>query len=140
MLISGSAALNILLANNNKVINDVLKEADSKLFENIVKQDSKTQTTASEVIKELFSNIKDGSKSPSSLENILKNSTIFKELGNTSTNLANLSSLLNELDENSSLSKFKAPIENLSKSIKDLNAQSLKEKKKNKEVFFKKNW
>ena len=35
MLIGESTALNILLANNNKVLNDVLKEADSKLLKQL---------------------------------------------------------------------------------------------------------
>lgn len=135
MLISGSAALNILLANNNKVLNDVLKEADSKVLENIIKEDPKAQTTASKVIKELFENIKDGSKSSTSIENILKNSTIFKELGNVSTNLATLSNLLEDVESSDSLAKFKPLIENLSKNIKDLDATTLKEQIKNSGVF-----
>ena len=35
MLVGEGAVLNILLANNNKVLNNVLKEADSKLFEQL---------------------------------------------------------------------------------------------------------
>lgn len=135
MLISGSAELNILLANNNKVLNDVLKEADSKVFENIVKQDIKGQTTASEVIKELVLNLKDGSKSASTIENILKNSTIFKELGNVSTNLLTLTNLLDELNSSDTTAKFKPLIENLSKNIKDLDSTNLKEQIKNSGVF-----
>lgn len=135
MLISGSAELNILLANNNKVLNDVLKEADSKVFENIVKQDIKGQTTASEVIKELVLNLKDGSKSASTIENILKNSTIFKELGNVSTNLLTLTNLLDELNSSDTSAKFKPLIENLSKNIKDLDSINLKEQIKNSGVF-----
>lgn len=135
MLIGESTALNILLANNNKVLNDVLKEADSKLFETIVKQDPKLQTTAKEVIKELFVNLKDGSKSITTIENILKNSTIFKELGNASGNILNLTNLLQELDTNNDLAKFKSLIENLSKNIKDLDTTNLKEQIKNSGVF-----
>lgn len=135
MLIGESTALNILLANNNKVLNDVLKEADSKLFETIVKQDPKLQTTAKEVINELFANLKDGSKSTTTIENILKNSTIFKELGNVSSNLLNLKNVLQEFDTNNNLSKFKPLIENLSKNIKDLDLTNLKEQIKNSGIF-----
>ncbi len=135
MLVSSSAALNILLANNNKVLNDVLKEADTKTLENLVKQDPKAQTTASEVIKELFENIKNSSKSSSNIENILKNSTIFKELGNVSTNLATLSNLLEDVEDSSSLAKFKPLIENLKKDIKELDSTTLKEQIKNSGVF-----
>ena len=135
MLIGESTALNILLANNNKVLNDVLKEADSKLFETIVKQDPKLQTTAKEVINELFANLKDGSKSTTTIENILNNSTIFKELGNVSSNLLNLKNVLQEFDTNNNLSKFKPLIENLSKNIKDLDLTNLKEQIKNSGIF-----
>ena len=135
MLIGESTALNILLANNNKVLNDVLKEADSKLFETIVKQDPKLQTTAKEVINELFANLKDGSKSTTTIENILKNSTIFKELGNVSSNLLNLKNVLQEFDTNNNLSKFKPLIENLTKNIKDLDLTNLKEQIKNSGIF-----
>ena len=135
MLVGEGAALNILLANNNKVLNNVLKEADSKLFETIVKQDPKLQTTAKEVINELFANLKDGSKSTTTIENILKNSTIFKELGNVSSNLLNLKNVLQEFDTNNNLSKFKPLIENLSKNIKDLDLKNLKEQIKNSGVF-----
>ena len=40
MLISNGSALNILLANNNRVLNDALKEADNKTLNNLLKQDS----------------------------------------------------------------------------------------------------
>ncbi|WP_198305264.1 hypothetical protein [Arcobacter vandammei] len=135
MLVSGTSALNILLANNNKVLNDVLKEADIKTLETLVKDDPKAQTTATKVIKELFENIKDGSKSSTTIENILKNSTIFKELGNVSTNLANLSNLLEDVESRDSLAKFKPLIENLTKNIKDLDSTNLKEQIKNSGIF-----
>ena len=95
MLISNGSALNILLANNNRVLNDALKEADNKTLNNILKQDSSnssssTNTAASSILKEVLNSIKDGTKSNSSLENILKNSTAFKDLGTLSSNLSSL--------------------------------------------------
>ena len=135
MLVSGSTTLNILLANNNKVISDVLKEADAQTLENIIKQDPKVKANASEVIKELFQNIKDGTKSTATIENILKNSAIFKELGSVSTNLVTLSNMLQEVENSDNLAKFKPLLENLSKNIKDLDATTLKEQIKSSGVF-----
>ena len=42
MLISNGSALNILLANNNRVLNDALKEADNKTLNNLLKQVDKS--------------------------------------------------------------------------------------------------
>ncbi|MCT7501880.1 flagellar hook-length control protein FliK [Aliarcobacter cryaerophilus] len=137
MLISNGSALNILLANNNKVLNDALKEADNKTLNNLLKQDSSnssssTNTAASSILKEVLNSIKDGTKSNSSLENILKNSTAFKDLGNLSSNL---SSLLESIKDDESLQKFKPLLENFLKNIKDVTADNLKEQIKNSGIF-----
>ena len=137
MLISNGSALNILLANNNRVLNDALKEADNKTLNNLLKQDSSnssssTNTAASSILKEVLNSIKDGTKSNSSLENILKNSTVFKDLGNLSSNL---SSLLESIKDDESLQKFKPLLENFLKNIKDVTADNLKEQIKNSGIF-----
>ncbi|MCT7464487.1 flagellar hook-length control protein FliK [Aliarcobacter cryaerophilus] len=137
MLISNGSALNILLANNNRVLNDALKEADNKTLNNLLKQDSSnssssTNTAASSILKEVLNSIKDGTKSNSSLENILKNSTAFKDLGNLSSNL---SSLLESIKDDESLQKFKPLLENFLKNIKDVTADNLKEHIKNSGIF-----
>lgn len=137
MLISNGSALNILLANNNRVLNDALKEADNKTLNNLLKQDSSnssssTNTAASSILKEVLNSIKDGTKSNSSLENILKNSTAFKDLGNLSSNL---SSLLENIKDDESLQKFKPLLENFLKNIKDVTADNLKEQIKNSGIF-----
>jgi len=137
MLISNGSALNILLANNNRVLNDALKEADNKTLNNLLKQDSSnssssTNTAASSILKEVLNSIKDGTKSNSSLENILKNSTAFKDLGNLSSNL---SSLLESIKDDESLQKFKPLLENFLKNIKDVTADNLKEQIKNSGIF-----
>ena len=131
MLVSSSAALNILLANNNKVLNDVLKEADSKNLEQMVKS-STSSTSASTILKELFTSLKDGTKSNSTIENMIKNSTTFKELGNVSTNL---SSLVDELSTDENLQKFKPVLENFLKDVKNIDANALKEQIKNSGIF-----
>ncbi|MCT7516547.1 flagellar hook-length control protein FliK [Aliarcobacter cryaerophilus] len=137
MLISNGSALNILLANNNRVLNDALKEADNKTLNNLLKQDSSnssssTNTAASSILKEVLNSIKDGTKSNSSLENILKNSTAFKDLGNLSSNL---SSLLESINDDESLQKFKPLLESFLKNIKDVTADNLKEQIKNSGIF-----
>ena len=137
MLISNGSALNILLANNNRVLNDALKEADNKTLNNLLKQDSSnssssTNTAASSILKEVLNSIKDGTKSNSSLENILKNSTAFKDLGNLSSNL---SSLLESIKDDESLQKFKPLLEIFLKNIKDVTADNLKEQIKNSGIF-----
>ncbi|WNL27612.1 hypothetical protein QUR76_08895 [Arcobacter cryaerophilus gv. pseudocryaerophilus] len=137
MLISNGSALNILLANNNRVLNDALKEADNKTLNNLLKQDSSnssssTNTAANSILKEVLNSIKDGTKSNSSLENILKNSTAFKDLGNLSSNL---SSLLESIKDDESLQKFKPLLENFLKNIKDVTADNLKEQIKNSGIF-----
>ncbi|WP_066168175.1 flagellar hook-length control protein FliK [Aliarcobacter cryaerophilus] len=137
MLISNGSALNILLANNNRVLNDALKEADNKTLNNLLKQDSSnssssTNTTASSILKEVLNSIKDGTKSNNSLENILKNSTAFKDLGNLSSNL---SSLLESIKDDESLQKFKPLLESFLKNIKDVTADNLKEQIKNSGIF-----
>lgn len=130
MLISNGSLLNILLPNNNKAISDVLKQADSKL-EQMVKS-STSSVSAGTLIKELFTNLKDGTQSNTSIENMLKNSPSFKELGNVSSNLSNL---LDEVTADKSLEKFKPQIENFLKDIKNMDANTLKEQIKNSGVF-----
>ena len=137
MLISNGSALNILLANNNRVLNDALKEADNKTLNNLLKKDSSnssssTNTAASSILKEVLNSIKDGTKSNSTLENILKNSTAFKDLGNLSSNL---SSLLESIKDDESLQKFKPLLESFLKNIKDVTADNLKEQIKNSGIF-----
>ncbi|WP_323591088.1 flagellar hook-length control protein FliK [Aliarcobacter butzleri] len=131
MLVSNGSLLNILLPNNNKVLNDVLKEADSKNLEQMVKS-STSSTSASTILKELFTSLKDGTKSNSTIENMLKNSATFKELGNVSTNL---SSLVDELSTDENLQKFKPVLENFLKDIKNIDANALKEQIKNSGIF-----
>lgn len=131
MLVSNGSLLNILLPNNNKVLNDVLKEADSKNLEQMVKS-STSSTSASTILKELFTSLKDGTKSNSTIENMLKNSATFKELGNVSTNL---SSLVDELSTDENLQKFKPLLENFLKDVKNIDANALKEQIKNSGIF-----
>ena len=129
MLVTNNTLLNILLPNDNKVLKEALKEADSKTLEQIIKNNT---GSGNDVLKDLFDNLKNGTKSNTSIENILKNSTAFKELGNASTNIA---TLLENISQDENLQKFKPIIENFLKNIKDMDANTLKEQLKNSGVF-----
>lgn len=129
MLVTNNTLLNILLPNDNKVLKEVLKEADSKTLEQLVKNNS---ASINDVLKDLFDDLKNGTKSNNTIENMLKNSSVFKDLGTVSNNL---SSLLENISQDESLQKFKPLIENFLKNIKDMDANTLKEQLKNSGVF-----
>ncbi|MDX9899945.1 MAG: flagellar hook-length control protein FliK [Aliarcobacter sp.] len=117
------------MPNDNKVLKEVLKEADSKTLEQLVKNNS---TSINDVLKDLFDDLKNGTKSNNTIENMLKNSSVFKDLGTVSNNL---SSLLENISQDENLQKFKPLIENFLKNIKDMDANTLKEQLKNSGVF-----
>ncbi len=129
MLVTNNTLLNILLPNDNKVLKEALKEADSKTLEQLVKNNS---ASINDVLKDLFDGLKNGTKSNTTIENILKNSTVFKDLGAVSNNLT---SLLENISQDENLQKFKPLIENFLKNIKDMDANTLKEQLKNSGVF-----
>ena len=129
MLVTNNTLLNILLPNDNKVLKEVLKEADSKTLEQLVKNNS---ASINDVLKDLFDGLKNGTKSNNTIENMLKNSSVFKDLGTVSNNL---SSLLENISQDESLQKFKPLIENFLKNIKDMDANTLKEQLKNSGIF-----
>ena len=129
MFISSNNLLNILIPNDNKVLKEALKEADSKTLEQMVKNNS---GSVIDVLKNLFENLKNGTKSNASIENMLKNTSALKDLGNVSTNLSNL---LESVSKDESLQKFKPILESFLKNIKDMDANTLKEQLKNSGVF-----
>ena len=129
MLVTNNTLLNILLQNDNKVLKEVLKEAYSKTLEQLVKNNS---ASINDVLKDLFDGLKNGTKSNNTIENMLKNSSVFKDLGTVSNNL---SSLLENISQDESLQKFKPLIENFLKNIKDMDANTLKEQLKNSGIF-----
>lgn len=110
--------LNILLPNDNKVLKEVLKDADAKTLESL----NKGTINVNDVLKNLFNDLKSGEKNLSTIENLLKNSNTFKELGNFPKSI---STLLEKLDP--SLQKYKPILETFSKDISDLDANTLKD-------------
>jgi hypothetical protein len=132
MLVTNNPLLNILLPNDNKVLKEALKEADSKTLEQLVKNSS---GSVNDVLKDLFDNLKNGTKSNSSIENMLKNSTVFKEMGTFSSSLSSMLESITSQDGNPTLEKFKPILENFLKNVKDMDANTLKEQLKNSGVF-----
>lgn len=121
MLVGNNSLLNILLpSQDNKVIKDVLKEADSKALNSMLKNSGSVQG----VLKELFTDIKNGTKSNETITNILKNSSMFKDMGNFTTSLK---SLVSQLQNDDSLSKYKPLLQSFLKDISTLDDKNLKE-------------
>lgn len=128
MLVSSNNLLNILLPNDNKVLKQALKQADSKALQEMIKNKS---FSTNEILKNLFDDIKSGSKTNLNIENILKNSNISKEFGSFSKSLENI---LKQLDD-PKLEKFKPALQNFFKNIKNLDENSLKEQLNKSGVF-----
>lgn len=119
MIVSNNSILNILLPNDNKVLKEVLKEADSKTLENL----KNSNKNISDVLKNLFSDLKSGNKSNATIENMLKNSNLFKDLGNFTNSTK---TLLNNVQSDSSLAKYKTALEGFLKDISTVDEKSLK--------------
>ena len=129
MIVSNNPLLNILLPKDNQVLKDVLKEADSKTLEQLVNNKG---VSKNEVLKNLFNDIKNNTTSNSKVENLLKNSTLFKNIGSFT---GSLNSLLEQLDSNENLKKFKPILNEFFKDIKNLDDKSLKEQLSKSGVF-----
>lgn len=129
MQVSSNTLLNILLPNNNKTLKNVLKDADSKTLEQMIK--NKTSSPG-EVLKNLFEQVKSGDKSNTTIETLLKNSNVFKDMGSFSKSL---NTILKQIDSNPKLEQFKASLESFSKDIKNIDASSLKEQLSKSGIF-----
>ena len=111
--------LNISLA-NNKVLKNILTKIDNKNLNAILKSNISIQ----DIIKNLFVDLKNGTKHNVTIENILKTSVVFKNFDSFSKSILNL---INEIKSNSQFNKFKPLLESLSKNIQDIDEKSLKE-------------
>lgn len=120
MIVSNNNLLNILLPNDNKLINQMLVNADEETLKSI----KDGNITAKELLNNLFENLKNGEKTNLSIENLLKNSNIFKEEVTFSKSVSNL---LEQIKENPTLQKFAPILQNLLKDISLLDQNSLKE-------------
>lgn len=130
MIINNNPLLKILIPNENKVLKEVLKEADIKTILN------KNGSNVEDIIKNLFTNLKNNPQNSNDLTKLLKNSSIFKDLGQFSSNII---SLKKAIVEEPSLLKYKTSLENFSKDISLINNQNLKSSIKNSGVFLESN-
>ncbi len=128
MLVSNNNLLNILLPNNNKLLKEALKEADTQTLDNLKKGD----TNVSDILKNLFNETKMSTKTNSSIETLLKNTTLFKDFANFSKTI---DSLLKNIQNNENLQKFKPQIENFLKNIENINGNNLKNSIENSGIF-----
>ncbi|OCL82712.1 flagellar hook-length control protein FliK [Arcobacter porcinus] len=135
MLVSNQSTLNILLANNNSQLKELLTQTNINNISNMIDLDSENISSLKDIsnlIKELISSLKDGSKSNINLENLFKNSEIFKNLGTLGSNL---SQLLKMLDENENLSSLKTAFEPFLKTLKDGSSLNIKDLMSNSGIF-----
>ncbi|RXJ78739.1 flagellar hook-length control protein FliK [Arcobacter sp. F155] len=128
MIVSSNNLLKILLPNDNKVLKDALKQADIKTLANIKSGD----ISVDDILKDLFTQAKTGTKTNASIENLLKNSTVFKDLGNFSKNIE---TLLKQTSQNESLQKFKPQLEALLKNLGNIDEKVLKNSLEKSGVF-----
>jgi 5'-deoxynucleotidase YfbR-like HD superfamily hydrolase len=129
MIVSDNTLLNILLPKDNKTLKNVLKESDNKSLQQMVQNKS---LPTNEILKNLFNEIKDGNKSNTAIQNMVKNSSLFKNLGSFSNSA---STLLNQINKDTSLQKFKPLLESFLKNIKSLDQNSLKDQLSKSGVF-----
>ena len=120
MIVSNNTLLNILIPNNNSALKNVLKEADAKQLNSTTKDNTSIQN----IIKNLFSDNLSGAKSNEAIQNMLKNSNVFKDMGNFTTQLKDLQTIIKN-DPN--LAKFESVIKNFLINIKNLDENVLKE-------------
>ena len=121
MLVSNSSnLLNILLPNDNKALKEVLKNADAQTLEKL----NKGSISVGDVLKNLFDDLKTGDKNKSNIENILKNSNLFKDMGSFTKSVT---TLLNQIETNPQLEKFKPILQNFLKDVSNLDDKALKD-------------
>ncbi|RXK02584.1 flagellar hook-length control protein FliK [Arcobacter sp. CECT 8989] len=128
MIVSSNNLLKILLPNDNKVLKDALKQADIKTLANIKSGD----ISVDDILKDLFTQAKTGTKTNASIENLLKNSAVFKDLGNFSKNIE---TLLKQTSQNETLQKFKPQLEALLKNLGNIDEKVLKNSLEKSGVF-----
>jgi len=128
MIVSNNTLLNILIPNNNSALKNVLQEADAKQLNS----NTKDGTSIQGIIKNLFSDTLSGTKSNESIQNMLKNSNVFKDLGSFTGQLKDLQ---NMIKNDPKLEKFESVIKNFLVNIKNLDESILKEQVAKSGVF-----
>lgn len=120
MIVSNNTLLNILIPNDNKALKNVLQQADARQLSSSSKGGSSVQ----DIIKNLFSDTISGTKSNETILNLLRNSNVFKDMGNFTSELKNLQSMIKG---DSSLNKFEPMVKNFLMNMQNLDNNTLKE-------------
>jgi len=120
MIVSNNTLLNILIPNDNKALKNVLQQADAQQLSSSSKGGSSVQ----DIIKNLFSDTINGTKSNETIQNLLKNSNVFKNMGNFTAELKNLQSMIKQ---DPTLSKFEPVIKTFLLNMQNLDNNTLKE-------------
>ena len=129
MLVSTNTQLNILVANStNKVLKEVLKEADVKTLITSQNKDLNVST----LLKSLFSNIQNNSKSNETILNLLKNSNLNKDLGSFTSNLQ---SLVKSLPDDKSTEQLKTFLQKFSITPEQTTSKEVKEQIQKSGIF-----
>ena len=118
MVVKNNSLLNILIPNENKTLKEVLKEADIQSLGN-----TKT-TNVPNILKNLFDNITNKTQSNETIQNLLKNSSVFKDLGNFPKELE---SLVKNLPNEEKMASLKQTLQSFLTNIQDLDENKLKE-------------
>jgi len=126
MFISSNSLLNIIIPNENKVLKEVLQEADKKGLS------SKSAANVEDVLKNLFGKLSKNNQSSNDLSKLLKNASVFKDLGKMSTNLKQLSQ---HLENTPTLNKYSKNIDIFLKDITQVNDKNLKTTLGNSGIF-----
>lgn len=127
ILPSTQSKLSLLLPNQNKVLNELIKQATPQQLAHLQeKSDLKT------FLGSLFRDTINNTKSDTILLDMLKSNPSFKNMGNFTDTLK---SLLASLKEEPSLAPKLAKLENFSHTIETIDAPILKEKIANSGVF-----
>jgi len=127
ILPSTQSKLSLLLPNQNKVLNELIKQATPQQLAHL-QEKSDLKTFLGSLFRDTISN----AKSDTILLDMLKNNPSFKNMGNFTDTLK---ALLTSLKEEPSLAPKLAKLENFSHTIETIDAPILKEKIANSGVF-----
>jgi len=119
MLVSNNTLLNILVPETNKVLKEVLKEADIKT---VLTQNK--DLNLSNILKSLFTNINSDKSSNETILNLLKNTNLNKDLGSFNSNLQ---TLLKSLPNDKSTLPLKTFLQNFLVTIDKASNTNIKE-------------
>lgn len=137
MIVSNNTQMNILVAKDNPLLKEMLKEADVKsLLNNLsdnINSGKNKELNLSNIFKSLFTSIKQNNQTNETVLNILKESNITKDLGSFTKNV---NQLLKQLENLPKFNEIKTTLKNFLVDIDKLSTTNIKEQISNSGVFF----